>query len=121
MPEPRQVSFRSQQDFRRQLVSALLAKGRDGEICLKRRISRISQGADQVPVRLHELVNLGRRGICVYCKGLRFKDRPKKRVTLAQIASNQGRESSTHESVYGCKQCGVHLCKDRGCFDVFHR
>jgi hypothetical protein len=122
VPEPREVSFRSQQDFRRQLVCALVAKGRSSsEICPKRRISRISQGADRIPVSSHKLVNLSRRGICVCCKGLRFKDRPRKRIALAQIASNQGRESSTHESVYGCKQCDVHLCKDRGCFDVFHR
>ena len=121
VPEPRQVSFRSQQDFRRQLVSALVAKGRDGEICPKRRISRISQGADQVPRRSHEQVKLSKSGICVCCKGLRFRDRPKKRVALAQIASNQGRESSTHESFYSCKQCDVHLCKNRGCFDVFHK
>jgi hypothetical protein len=104
MPEPRKVSFRSKQDFRRQLVCALVAKGRSSsEICPKRRISRISQGADCIPVSSHKLVNLSRRGICVCCKGLRFKDRPRKRIVLAQIASNQGRESSMYESVYGCK------------------
>jgi len=122
VPEPREVSFRSQQDFRRQLVCVLVTKGRSSsEICPKRRISRISQGANRIPVSSHKLVNLSRRGICVCYKGLRFKDRPRKRITLAQIASNQGRESSTYESVYGCKQCDVHLCKDRDCFDVFHR
>jgi hypothetical protein len=52
--EPRQVSFRSQQDFRRQLVSALLAKGREGEVCPKRRISHISQAAEEVPLWSHE-------------------------------------------------------------------
>ena len=103
VPEPREINFCSQTDFRRQLVTALIAKGREGEVCPKRRISRISQGADQVPKRSHELVKLSRRGICVYCKGLRFEDRPKKRVALAQIASNQGRESSQHVSIYGCK------------------
>jgi hypothetical protein len=120
MPEPREVSFRSQQDFRRQLIYTLVTKGRSSsEICPKRRILRISQGADRIPVSSHKLVNLSRRGL--YGKGLRFKDRPRKRIALAQIASNQGRESSTHESVYGCKQCDVYLCKDRGCFDVFYR
>jgi hypothetical protein len=121
VPEPRQVSFRSQQDFRRQLVSALLAKGRDGEVCPKRRISQISQGADQVPTQLHEQVRLGKKRRCVSCKGLRFRDRPKKRQALAEIAANHGRESLMHDSIYGCKQCGVNLCKNRGCFDVFHR
>jgi hypothetical protein len=42
VPEPRQVSFRSQQDFRSQLIGSLLAIGKDSEICPKRRISQIS-------------------------------------------------------------------------------
>jgi hypothetical protein len=120
VPEPREISFRSQQDFRRQLVRALLAKGRDSEICLKREISQISQGADQVPVRLHEIVKIAKRGEYVNCKGLRYRDRLKKRQVLSEIAANQGRESSRHESFYRCKQCDVHLCKKRPCFDVFH-
>jgi hypothetical protein len=118
--EPREVSFRSQQDFRRQLITALVAKSRESEICPKRRISRISGGADQVPVREHKQVKLGRRGPCVNCKGLRFKDRLKKRLPLSQIAANQGRSSSRHDSCYRCEQCDVPLCKERGCFDVFH-
>jgi hypothetical protein len=120
VPEPRQVSFRSQQDFRRQLISALIAKGRDSEICPKRRISQISQEA-KVPIQSHKQVKLSKAGKCVCCKGMRYGDRPKKRVALAQIAANQGRESSRHQSIYGCEQCDVHLCKNRGCFDVFHR
>ena len=120
VPEHRQVSFRSQQDFRRQLISSLLTMGRDSEICPKRRISQISQGADQVPIRAHEQVKLSKIGECVCCKGLRFGDRPRKRVALAQIAANEGRESLRKGSFYGCKQCNVHLCKNRGCFNVFH-
>jgi hypothetical protein len=76
VPEPRQVSFRSQQDFRKQLIGSLISKSRDTSICPKRRISRISEGADQVPLRLHEQVKMGKRGYCVACKGLRFGDRP---------------------------------------------
>jgi hypothetical protein len=41
-----------------------------------------------VPVRLHEQVKLSKVGKCVYYKGLRYKDRPQKRVALAQIAAN---------------------------------
>ena len=121
VPEPRAVSFRSQSDFRNQLIGALLAKGREGEVCPKRRISHISQGAEEVSPWLHEQVKLGKPRECVCCKGLRFRDRPKKRVALAEIAANQGRESSIHQSIYGCKQCNVYLCRNRGCFDVFHR
>jgi hypothetical protein len=74
-----------------------------------------------VPMGAHEQVKLSKNGRCVCCKGLRFTDRPKKRVALAQIGANQGRESLTHYTFFGCKQCDVHLCKERGCFGVFHR
>jgi hypothetical protein len=42
IPEPRAISFRSQSDFGDQLTSALLTKGRESEVCPKRRISHIS-------------------------------------------------------------------------------
>ena len=120
VPEPREISFRSQQDFRRQLISSLLAMGRDSDIYPKRRISQISQGANYVPVQSHELVKMAKRGYCVACKGLRYGDRPRKRVALSEIASNRGRESSKHSSSFGCKQCDVHLCNYNSCFDIFH-
>lgn len=74
-----------------------------------------------MPIQLHNQVKLAEVGECVNCKGLRFKDRPKKRLALGEIAANQGRESSRHESKYGREQCDVRLCKKRGCFDVFHQ
>ena len=120
VPEPREINFRSQQDFRRQLVGSLLAMGQDSLITPKRSISKISQGSEHVPVQLHKQVKLAKVGECVSCKGLRFRDRPKKRLALSEIAANQGRESSRHKSQYGCEQCDVHLCKKRGCFNVFH-
>jgi hypothetical protein len=79
-----------------QLISALFAKGREGEVCPKRRISHISQVAEEVPPWLHEQVKLGKPRECVCCKGLRFRDRPKKRVALTKIAANHDRESSIH-------------------------
>ena len=120
-PEPRQVSFRSQQDFRKQLIGSLSSMARDTSICPKRRISRISEGADQVPLQSHEQVKMGKRGYCVACKGLRFGDRPQKRVPLGVFASNSGRKSSNHMSSSGCKQCDVFICKDNSCFEVFHK
>jgi Transposase IS4 len=121
VPEPREVSFRSQQDFRRQLIGGLLAKGRGSEICPKRRISKISQTANKIPVQSHELVKMAKRGDCVACKGLRYGDRPRKRLALDQIASNLGRESGRHTSSSGCKQCDVHLCDNNSCFESFHK
>jgi hypothetical protein len=55
------------------------------------------------------------------CKGLRFRDRPKKRLILGEITANEKRESSRHKSIYRYLQYDVHLCKNRGCFDIFHR
>lgn len=121
VPEPRNVSFRSQQDFRLQLMGALLAKGRGGEVCPKRRISQISQEAVNTPVQSHEQVKMPKRGVCVCCKGLRYGDRPRKRVALSQIAANQRRDSCRNLSSFGCKQCDVHLCRERDCFDLFHK
>jgi hypothetical protein len=94
---------------------------RDSNICLKRRISRISQTADQEPVQSHKIVKMAKRGYCIACKGLRYGDRPRKRVALSQIASNKGRESSKHSFSFGCKQCDVHLCNYNSCFERFHK
>jgi hypothetical protein len=94
---------------------------RDISICPKRRISRINEGADQVPLRSHEQVKMGKRGWCVACRGLRFGDRPQKRVALSEIASNSRRKSTNRQSRFGYKQCDVFLCKDISCFEVFHK
>ena len=121
IPEPRQVSFRSQQDFRRQLISALVIKGRDSEICLKRRISQISHIADQEPLSSHKLIRISKRGFYIAYKGLRFRDRPRKRVTLSEIASNISRESTKRSLCFGYKQCDVYLYNYNSCFKRFHK
>jgi hypothetical protein len=43
---------------------------------------------DEVLARAHELVRMLKRGFYVCYKGLRYEDRPKKRVALGQIAAN---------------------------------
>jgi hypothetical protein len=95
--------------------------GRASNITPKRRIGIISQEANRVPMQSHEGVRMPKRGWCVYYKGLRCSDRPKKRVAMREIAANQSRKSSKHMSQFGCKQCNVYLCKERGCFEAFHR
>jgi len=47
-------------------------------VCLKRRISRISQEAEEVPKQSHMQVKVSRKGMCVYGKGLRFGDKAEK-------------------------------------------
>jgi hypothetical protein len=77
--------------------------GKRSEICPKRRISKISQGASEVPLRSHELVKLGKKREYISYKGLRYGDRLRKRVILSEIIANYGRESSRHDSIYGYK------------------
>jgi hypothetical protein len=76
IPESREVSFRSQQDFRQQLITALISKAKDSQICPKRAISQISRGADEVPIRAYKQVKLAKYREYINCKGLRFRDRP---------------------------------------------
>jgi hypothetical protein len=120
VPEPRAVSFRSQSDFRDQLIGALLARGKASNICTNRSISLVSQEATETVPQLHKRVRMAKRGWCVACKGLRLRDRPRKRIALAELASNMGRESTKHQSIYGCKQCDVHLCRSNSCWRRFH-
>jgi hypothetical protein len=62
--------------------------GRDFDVSLKRIIGRISEAANQVPAKLHKMVKMLTRREYISYKGLRFTDRPKKRVALGEIAPN---------------------------------
>jgi hypothetical protein len=87
----------------------------------KRRISHISQGAENRPPSLHEKVKLGKRRQYVASKGLRIEDRPQKRVALATIARNNQRPSKEVIVRTGCKQCQVYLCSTGLCWQTFHQ
>jgi hypothetical protein len=89
-------------------------------VLVTRRISIISREASIVPLRAHELVKMPKRGYCKACKGLRLRDRPRKMITLQEIAANKGRETVDRQSSFGCKQCDRHLCKFNSCFRSFH-
>jgi hypothetical protein len=71
-------------------------------------------------MQLHEQVKMAKRGYYAACKGMKYRDRPTKRVALSEMASNLSKESSKHQSTFRCKQCDVHLCKDNSCFGIFH-
>jgi hypothetical protein len=43
-------SWHCQQDFKRQLIGAVIAKSKASEVCPKRIMSHISQGADDLPL-----------------------------------------------------------------------
>jgi hypothetical protein len=80
----------------------------------------MSQDADNEPVRTHQQVKIGSRKDCVYCKGLRHRDRPQKRVALAEIAANKRRESKRTCTSFGCKQYDVAICKNSSCWEIYH-
>ena len=112
---PRNVKFRSQQEFRIHIIDALLHKAQASNVFPKKRVSHMSQDADDKPVRNHQEVKIGARKGCVCYKGLKYQDRPQKRAALAEIAVNNRRESIRTCTIYGYKQCGVALCKKRNC------
>lgn len=118
---PQHVHTRSQDDFRPQLTEALIAMGKDAPEPRKRRNSRISGDALEVPAHRHELVKMPTRADCCACKGGRIWDRPLKRVALAEIAVNSGRTSRRVASWHGCKQCELWLCDNNRCFDLYHK
>ena len=102
------------------MISALLARGKTSNMCPNRTILLVSQEATLTAPQLHNRVKMAKRGWCVACKGLRLRDRPRKRVALAEIASNTGRESRKRQSIYGCKQCDVHISRSNSCWQSFH-
>jgi hypothetical protein len=112
------VNMRNQDDFRMQIVEALIAMGEDAPGPRKRRHSGVFREAYETPVHSHELVKMATRSNCAACRGRSFWDQPRKRVALGEIAANNGRTSTRSCSSYGCKQCQVHLCQKNRCFQV---
>ncbi len=116
----REVNFRSQQDFRIQLVDALLYMAKDARVSPKRRVSHMSTDTETLPVIQHQLVRRQSRRDCMYYKGLRITDRPQKRIALGDIAANQNRESRRRSTNHYCKQCDVAICKKGMCWRRYH-
>jgi hypothetical protein len=114
------IKFRSQKDFRLQIVRSLLELGKAALPSGKKKVAHMSIDAAFIPIKDHELVQMKGRRHCVACKGLRHSDRPQKRRALSEIARNTGRNTELKCTSFGCKQCDVYLCKISGCFDLFH-
>jgi len=120
MPIPREIDFRSQQDFRRQFIRGLLVIEKESYRVPKRRISR-----SILTLIIYQFVAISKlkwrkKNGAKHVKGGGFEDRPVKRVALAEIAANQKQEVSSHQSWYGFQQCDIYLCKFRRCFAIFH-
>jgi hypothetical protein len=84
----REVKFRSQQDFRIQLINSLFHIAKDVQVSSKRRISYMSTNAQSSSATKYKIIKIKWRKDCVCYKGLRLKDRPQKRMALGEIAAN---------------------------------
>ena len=115
------VNTRSQDDFRKKLVEALINMAKDAPGTRKRRNSNISKETFQVPVHKHKQIKMSTRSNCAACKGRRLHDHSRKRQALGEITANTGRTSTRSATFYGCKQCQVHLCDNNHCFIMYHR
>lgn len=121
VPPPREINLRNQVDFRRQIVSGLLAIAEHTYRSPLKRVAYVAFKADDKPPLQHKQVKMAKRGWCKACLGGRLRDRPRKRVALGEIAVQNNRPSTSHLSSFGCRDCEVHLCKKRACFELFHR
>jgi hypothetical protein len=118
--EPCQVKFRSQKEFRINIIEALLQKAKSSYISKKRTISYISTEADDTPAFQHTQVLVKVQKDCVCCKRIRLGGRPQKRIALAQIAANKKRLSKRTSTVYHCLQYDVAICKKNGCWKRYY-
>lgn len=122
--QERLVKFRNQDDCRLQLVESLLHMSTatpDAEIPRKKSFGHIYAESIQVPVHRHQHIRMEERRDCAACKGVRYSDHPPKRVALAEIAMNKGRESKRKETYWGYKECNVALCQNGDCFRKYHQ
>jgi hypothetical protein len=118
--EPRQIKFRSQEKFRINIIKALLQKAKLSHISKKKTISHISTEADDTPAFQHTQVSVKVQKDCVCYKGIRLRDRPQKRVALAQITANKKRSSKRTSTVYRCLQYDVAICKKNSCWKRYY-
>lgn len=117
---PREINFRSQKDFRHQLIDSLLSMSKDISRSKKRRISHINIDSDTLPSIEHERIKTGHQRQCAAHGGLRLSDKPQKRQALAEIASSNNRPYIARRSIFGCRQCGVALCPKGVCWTQYH-
>jgi hypothetical protein len=106
----REINFRSQVDFRNQLINLLLEINKDVSRSKKKRVSHINQDAESLVYSYYQRMRVGLQRQYIVYAGLRVKDRPLKRAALAIIAGNKGRPSIIKRTRYACKQYDVSIC-----------
>jgi hypothetical protein len=112
------INFRSQDDFRLQLVELLLDLGTNrtsAKIPRKRGFSHMNGEAFEVPVYRHKHIKIPTKKNHTTCKGVRFSNNPPKRVALAEITRNRHRNLTRRTSWYGCRQYNVAIYREGDC------
>jgi hypothetical protein len=112
--------MRSQDSFRRDIITRLFRIRSYAKVLPKKVFPHSTRDYLEVPVHQHQHVKMPTRKNCAACKGARYRDNPPRRVALAKLAANQRRSSIRRSSTYGCKQCGVNLCRNSSCFARYH-
>jgi hypothetical protein len=117
----RSINFRSQRDFRIQIIEGLMAMGRDVPDIRKPHNLYTKPKLSGIPNISHHQVKRQARKDCAACKGQTFWDKPQRRTPLARKTANQKTDITRRSTIYGCKECDVALCGKGGCFKRYHR
>jgi hypothetical protein len=100
------INFRSQDDFRIQLIELLLDLGTNStstKIPRKREFSYINKKVFEIPVHRYKYVKMPTRKDYTIYKRIRFSNNLPKRIVLAEITYNRHRTSTRKSSWYGCR------------------
>jgi hypothetical protein len=100
--DTRSINFRSQVNFRSQLIDLFLFISKDLPRSNKKRISYISYYTNDLLISEYQKKHIEKRRQYVICKGLRLSDRPQKRIILGEIVCNKNRPSKTKNVEWAC-------------------
>jgi hypothetical protein len=57
---------------------------------------------------------------CIYCKGERYGNPPRKKVALSEVARDLNRQSIRKSTIIDYLECNIGLCKEGPCFDRYY-
>jgi hypothetical protein len=112
------INFRSQDNFRIQLVELLLDLGiRDtsAKVPRKRGFLYMNTEVFEIPVHRYKYIKIPTKKNCTAYKKIRFSDNLLKRVALAGIARNRHRSSTRRTSWYSYKQYNITIYRKSDC------
>lgn len=115
----RPINFRSQRDFRIQIIEGLILMSKNALDMRKPHEPRTKPRLSDIPSISHHQEKRRARKDCAACKGHTFWNRPK-RVPLALTTANQKTNFTRRSTIFGCKECNIALCKEGGCFERYH-